>query len=489
MKPEEELMQQRIKKLKFLRDKNINPYNYRFDKKNTALEILEDNKNLKDGEKTNKEVSVAGRIISLRVMGKASFGHIKDFTGDIQFYIKEDEVGKDTYEIFNKLDIGDIIGINGIVFRTQKGEISILVKSLELLTKNLRPLPKEWYGLKDVEARYRQRYVDLIVNTDVKKIFLKRNEIIQAMREFLIKNGFVEVETPILQPIYGGTSARPFESYLNALNMKVYMRISNELYLKRLIVGGYERIFEFSKDFRNEGIDKVHNPEFLQMETMWAYADYKDNMKFCEDMISYIAKKVLGDLKIKVGNNIIDLKTPWKRIRFSDALKQYAKVDINDLTLEKAKKYAKDFKIDISKFENTGEILIAIFETMVQPKLIQPTLVYDYPREAFGLAKVNRKDERFSEAFEPIINGVELGLSYSEENNPERLKEYWREAEKNFKKGDVEAQRLDEDFIRSLEYGMPPTSGFGIGIDRLVMVLTNTDSIRDVILFPFMRPK
>jgi lysyl-tRNA synthetase class 2 len=318
----------------------------------------------------------------------------------------------------------------------------------------------------------------------------KKIKIVYAVREFLVKKGFVEVETPVLQPIYGGTHARPFKSHLHSLDMPVYMRISNELYLKRLLVGGYEKVFEFSKDFRNEGIDKTHNPEFMQVETMWAYADYKDNMKFCEEMISYVAKKVLGTTKVKHQGRVIDLKTPWKRIRFIDAIKKHAKLDFNRIkTLEKAKKSAKRAGVDAAKCSSVGEVMIEVFENLVQPKLIQPTIVYDYPIEMYELAKVSREDKRFAEAFEPIINSWELGLSYCEQNDPEVLKKCWEKEEREFRKGDVEAQRMDVDFLKALEYGMPPTSGIGIGIDRLAMLLTGSDSIRDVILFPFMRPE
>ncbi|MBU1120329.1 lysine--tRNA ligase, partial [Candidatus Micrarchaeota archaeon] len=298
------------------------------------------------------------------------------------------------------------------------------------------------------------------------------------------------VETPVLQPIYGGTNAHPFESFLHELKMKVYMRISNELYLKRLIVGGYEKIFEFSRDFRNEGIDKTHNPEFLQMETMCAYADYKDNMGLCEEMIEFTAKKVLGKTKISYQGKEIDLKKPWKKISFNEALKKYVGIDAEGIdSIEKARKEAGKAGIELKEEGSIGSILMKAFEEKVQPQLIQPTMVYDYPSEIFNLAKVHRNNAGIAEAFEPIIAGIELGLSYSEENNPEILKEKWKKAEEFFKKGDIEAQRMDNDFIRALEYGMPPTSGLGIGIDRLAMILTDSVSIRDVILFPFMRPE
>ncbi|QQG39259.1 MAG: lysine--tRNA ligase [Candidatus Woesearchaeota archaeon] len=479
MGPEQALINDRKKKLEELKKLGVNPYDYRFEKKDLISDLL---------KKSKGSVKTAGRIMSLRKMGKASFGNLQDSTGKMQFYIKEEEV-KEQYEIFRNLDIGDIIGIEGELFKTSTGELTIKIKNLKLLTKSLRPLPDKWHGLKDKEIRYRQRYVDLIVNPAVKEVFENRRKIIEAMREFLIKKGFVEVETPILQPIYGGTNANPFESHLKALNMKVYMRISNELYLKRLITGGYEKVFEFSTDFRNEGIDKTHNPEFTQMETMWAYADYKDNMGLCEEMINHIVKKVFGKLKIKSGDLELNFEK-WTKISFADSLKKYADVEFNKIkTIEDAKKAAKKFNVDTAKIFTIGEILADIFEAAVEPNLIQPTIVYDFPREQYMLAKEKRDDPRFAEAFEPYIKGVELALSYSELNDPEALRKEWEAAEKFFKKGDTEAQRMDKDFLRALEYGMPPTSGIGIGIDRLTMLLTGAESIRDVLFFPFMKPE
>jgi lysyl-tRNA synthetase class 2 len=344
--------------------------------------------------------------------------------------------------------------------------------------------------LQDKEERYRKRYLDLIMNPEVRKVFEARRKVFEAIREFMKSRNFVEVDTPILQPIYGGASARPFASELNALKMKVYLRISNELYLKRLIVGGYERIFEFSTDFRNEGIDKSHNPEFTQVETMWAYADYKDNMKFAEDMISHATKAVHGKTKVKIQGNEIDFKTPWKRLSFLDALKKEAGADFYKIkNLAEAKKAAEKLEVDISKADTIGEVMIAIFEKKVQPKLIQPTLVYDYPIEAAGLAKTLEGNEKFVASFEVIINGMELGLSYCEQNDPKALENYWRFAEEKFRKGDLEAQPTDSDFINALKIGMPPTSGLGVGIDRLAILLTDSVSIRDVILFPFMKPE
>lgn len=491
MKRLEDSIEERSKKLQGIVKSNANPYAYRFEKTHDVKEILSKHGSIKPGSKLPKQkVSIAGRIKSVRKHGKLIFAHLEDQSGRMQICLEYGTVGRKTFDFFDNINVGDFIGVHGFVFKTIKGELSVWVSRMEFLTKSLRPLPAEWYGLKDIELRYRQRYVDLLMNPDVREVFEKRNRIISAIREFMTSRGFVEVDTPVLQPIYGGTHARPFKSHLNSLDIPVYMRISNELYLKRLLVGGYEKVFEFSKDFRNEGIDKTHNPEFMQVETMWAYADYKDNMKFCEGMISHVAKKVLGTTRVKHGDHIIDLKLPWKRIRFIDAIRKHAGIDFDKVIgLEGAKAAAKKNNVDVSRCDSIAEVMIAAFENLVQPKLIQPTIVYDYPAEMYELAKVSRTDQRFAEAFEPIINGWEIGLSYCEQNDPDVLRKKWEKEEKEFRKGDFEAQRMDEDFLRALEYGMPPTSGLGIGVDRLVMLLTGTSSIRDVILFPFMRPE
>lgn len=483
-------MEERLAKLKTLR-KTDDPYKRRFEKTHYVKDIVSKFSKLGKGQKrTNFRTAISGRIRSIRKHGGLIFSDLEDFTGRIQLIIEKKTVGEKRFEFFDEMiNTGDIIGARGFIVRTKRGELSVWVKEFELLTKSIRPLPKEWFGLKDKEIRYRKRYLDLIINPGVRKVFETRSKIVNTMREFLMKNGFIEVQTPILQPIYGGAAARPFESKLHALDMKVYMRISNELYLKRLIVGGYEKIFEFSTDFRNEGIDRLHNPEFTQMETMWAYANYKDNMHFCEEMISYIAKKIFGKTKIVYQGKVIDLKPPWKRIPFLDVVKKHTGISFGNKNFEEAKRAAEKLDVDISKCDSWGEVAIKVFEDKVQDKLIQPTIVYDYPAEAAGLAKIKKDDPRLIESFEIIINGWEMGLSYSEENDPERMKAYWEEAERKFRKGDEEAQRLDKDFIEALEYGMPPTSGVGVGIDRLTMLLTNSLSIRDVLFFPFMRPE
>ncbi len=480
---EEQIVNERLRKINELRKKGINPYPHKFEKKDNCEECL--------NAKLGKKVKTAGRLMTKRDIGKIIFANLRDSKGEIQIVLQEGKTPNGMRDFFKRyLDIGDFVGVEGEIFKTKTGEKSILVKKIEILSKAILPLPEKWHGLQDKEERYRKRYLDLIINPKIKEVFEKRGKIIDAVREFMISRGFIEVNTPILQPIYGGATARPFESKLNALNMKVYMRISNELYLKRLIVGGFEKIFEFSPDFRNEGIDRTHNPEFTQVETMWAYADYKDNMKFTEDMISFIVKKIYGKTKIKIQGKEINFKTPWKKIKVLDAIKASTKVDFSKIkNLSEAKKIAQNLEVDISNCDTVGEIINEILEKKVQPILIQPTLVYDYPLEAVGLAKSIEGNDNFVASFEIFINGVELGLSYCEQNDPKALEKYWKFAEEKYKKGDLEAQPTDKDFINALEVGMPPTSGLGIGIDRLTMLLTDQVSIRDVILFPFMKPE
>ena len=480
---EEEIIKERERKIQELKKQKINPYAYRFDKKDSVAKALK--------SKMGAAIKIAGRIMTKREIGKIAFSVLQDFTGKIQLVFQEGETSKKDFDFFGRyIDTGDIVGVEGKIFKTKTGEHSILVKNFVLLTKSLLPLPDKWHGLQDKEERYRKRYLDLIMNPEIKKVFEARRKIFEAIREFMKTREFIEVETPVLQPIYGGTSARPFETKLNALDMKVYMRISNELYLKRLIVGGYERIFEFSPDFRNEGIDKYHNPEFTQVETMWAYADYKDNMKFAEEMVEYACKKVHGKTKVNIQGKELNFKTPWKRVAFINAIKSktginFVKID----NLKDAKKAAEKAGVSTEKCDTIGDVMIAVFEEKVQPEIIQPTIVYDYPLEAAGLAKATEDDEIFVTSFELIVNGMELGLSYCEQNDPVALENYWKFAAEKFRNGDLEAQPMDKDFINALKIGMPPTSGLGVGIDRLAILLTDSASIRDVIFFPFMKPE
>ncbi len=488
MEEEHRLIAQRKQKLIELRKHNIEPYPYRFDKKDNAKDILEKFKKLKKEEKTKKKVSIAGRIMSLRVMGKATFGHIQDSTGKIQVYVKEDEIGNKNYDLFKKFDIGDFIGIKGFVFRTKKGEISIWVKKLDLLAKSLRPLPEKWHGLKDVEIRYRQRYLDLLINQDIKEVFLKRAEIIKAIREFLDSKGFIEVEVPLLQQLYGGATAKPFKTHINVYDMPMYLSISPELYLKRLIIGGFEKVYNISKNFRNEGVDKSHNPEFTMLEFYWAYADYDDIMKITEDLITYVAKKVNKTTKINYQGKKIDLKKPWKILTMLNAIKRYLRININNLSDEEIKNYLISNNIEYEGDFNRGLAIELIFENLVQDKLIQPIFIIDHPKESTPLCKPKRGNHHLVERVEPYIYGWEIGNGYSELNDPILQRELL-EKQANQRLVKEETHPVDEDFIKALEYGMPPTGGMGIGIDRLTMILTNSATIRDVILFPIMKPE
>ncbi len=489
MEKESQLVEARKKKIEELKAEGINPYAYKFEQTHHASEINEKYAQLKAEGQTKDKVSVAGRIMQLRSMGKIAFVHLQDQTGKVQLYFRENDLGKDKYKLLKKFDIGDIIGVSGTIFKTKKGEVTDYVKKYEILTKSLLPLPEKWHGLKDTELRYRQRYVDLVVNPDVKKVFLARDSIIGHMRQFMKDRGYVEVTTPVLQPVYGGAGARPFESKLNALNINVFMRISNEMYLKRLIVGGFEKVFEFSVDFRNEGIDRTHNPEFTLFEAMTAYDDYYDGMKLVEELVAHTVKKVAGKTKIKYGDVEIEFKAPWARISVRDALKKYASIDIETATDDELNKMIVQHNIKIKGEFTRGNAIMALVEEFCEKHFIQPTILHDYPRETSPLAKLKRDDPKYVERFENYVNGFELGNHYTELNDPAILVENWKQQELALKKGDIEAQRMDDDFIRALKVGMPPTCGIGIGVDRMVMLLTNQHSIRDVIFFPFMRPE
>ncbi|MFH7880609.1 MAG: lysine--tRNA ligase [Candidatus Aenigmatarchaeota archaeon] len=484
----QQIMEERLKKLKKLKEMGLDPFSItKFDKKNTIEEIRKMYKDLNIGEKKeSEEISVAGRILGMRKHGKASFADLFDGS-KIQLWFEENTL-KEKYNLFIELvDIGDIIGIKGFPFKTQKGELTIWVKDFQILSKSLRPLPSKWYGLKDEDLRYRMRYVDLIINEKSREVLLIKAKIIKAMREFLESKGFVEIETPILQPIYGGAFAKPFITHHNALDIDLYLRISPELYLKRLIVGGIEKVYEIGKDFRNEGIDTKHNPEFTMMECYWAYADYNDIMKLTEDMIAYIAEKAIGKMEIEFGDYKINLKPPWKRIKMVEAIKEEG-IDVENLGREELLKIAKEKNLEVNENFSKGDLINLFFEELVQPKLIQPTFIIDYPVEISPLAKRKRDNPNFVERFEGFIAGMEIANAFSELNDPIDQKERFLEQAKRRKEG-LEFHEYDEDFIRALEYGMPPTGGLGIGIDRLTMILTNSHSIREVIAFPTLRPE
>jgi lysyl-tRNA synthetase class 2 len=491
-----ELMIRRRQELDELVKHGINPYPYLFSQTNYSGEILSSFKD--DGQQVN--VSIAGRIMSIRRMGKASFCHVQDSQGKIQVYLKKDDVGE-MYDIFKLLDIGDIVGVEGFVFRTKMGEISIHARKFEVLSKSLRPLPivKEKVDEKgnkivydpfsDKELRYRQRYVDLVVNPGVKEVFIKRAKILRIIRKYFDERGYIEVETPILQPIYGGAFARPFITHHNALDVDLYLRIADELYLKRLIVGGFDGVYEFAKDFRNEGMDRSHNPEFTMLELYVAYKDYVWMMNLVEEMVSTIAKEVVGATKFKVGDNEIDFTSPWKRISMFDAIMEYTGKQLKGKSEQELRMIAKELKIEIEPGADSAAVIDEIFGEFVEPKLIQPTFITDYPVEMSPLAKKHRSEQGFVERFEVIVNGHELCNAFSELNDPLDQRQRFEEQMKLRVRGNEEAQVQDEDYLRALEYGMPPTAGLGIGIDRLTMLLTNQDSIRDVIFFPQMKPE
>lgn len=478
-----EQMQIRINKMHELEEKGIDPFGHSFARTHNTAQIINDFDKLE-----GQEVSVAGRVMAIRGHGKASFVVISDKEGQIQIYIRLDEVGEDAYAVFKLWDIGDIVGVRGEVFRTHRGEISIKAKELTFLTKGLRPLPEKFHGLKDVELRYRQRYVDLIVNPEVRSTFIARSQIIRAIRNWLDNQGFLEVETPVLHNIAGGAAARPFITHHNTLDVDLYMRIALELHLKRLIVGGLEKVYEIGRVFRNEGIDTKHNPEFTMLELYQAYSDYEGMMELTENMISDVARQVLGTDTVSYQGVELCLKAPWRRITMFDAIKEYAGVDFNEITTdEDARAAAKAAGIEIDEDTDRGNIINLFFEEKVEANLIQPTFVTDYPIEISPLVKKKHGDPRLVYRFEGFIFGRELCNAYSELNDPLDQRERFDRQMELRAKGDEEANEIDEDFLRALEFGMPPTGGLGIGIDRLVMFLTDAASIRDVLLFPTMK--
>lgn len=481
-----ELLLVRRRKLQELRNRGIEPYGIdRYELTHHSRDIINNFEELE-----GKIVSIAGRIMAIRKHGKASFAHIQDRYGKIQIYIRYDEVGKDAYEIFDMLDIGDIIGVIGEVFRTHKGEISVKVKEYKLLCKSLQILPEKWHGLKDPDLRYRQRYVDLIVNPEVRKTFEIRSKVIKFMRKFLDDRDFLEVETPILQTIAGGAAARPFITHHNALDIDMYLRIAPELYLKRLIVGGLERVYEIGKQFRNEGISIKHNPEFTSLEVYQAYADYNDIMDLTEELIKYVVYEVLGTYKVTYQGEEIDFGGKWRRISMVEAIKLYKGIDFNEVkTDQEAVEIAAKYNLEVKANTPKGEIINLFFEEFVEQNLVQPTFIIDYPVEVSPLAKRKKDDPKFTSRFELYIARREIANAFSELNDPIDQKERFMEQLKAREAGNLEAHMMDEDFINALEYGLPPTGGMGMGIDRFVMLLTDCYSIRDVILFPTMKPK
>lgn len=480
----------RREKMNNLREQGMDPFGKRFERTHTSQEIIDAYEELTKEALEENEVSVslAGRIMTKRGKGKAGFAHIQDLTGQIQLYVRKDSVGDEQYEIFKTVDIGDHVGVQGVLFKTKVGELSIKVKDFTLLSKALRPLPDKYHGLKDIEQRYRQRYLDLITNPESKQTFILRSRIIQSMRRYLDNNGYLEVETPMMHSIAGGASARPFVTHHNALDMELYMRIAIELHLKRLIVGGLEKVYEIGRVFRNEGVSTRHNPEFTMIELYEAYADYKDIMALTENLIAHIAQEVLGTTKIQYGEYEVDLTPEWTRLHMVDAIKQYTGVDFwKETSVEEARALAKEHNVEITEHMLYGHIVNEFFEQKVEEQLIQPTFIYGHPVEISPLAKKNEDDPRFTDRFELFIVAREHANAFTELNDPIDQRERFEAQLKEKEQGNDEAHEMDDDFIEALEYGMPPTGGLGIGIDRLVMLLTNAPSIRDVLLFPQMR--
>ena len=478
-----EILRIRRDKLAALTAKGENPFEQvKFDRTHTSAEILGNFESLE-----NQDVVIAGRILSRRLMGKASFCHILDGDGSIQLYVRSDEEGID-YEAFKELDIGDIVGVSGFVFKTRTGEISVHVKTLVLLSKSLLPLPEKFHGLKDNDMRFRQRYVDLIANPEVKATFVLRSKIITAIRRVLDERGFVEVETPILGTLAGGASARPFITHHNTLDIDMYMRIAPELYLKRLIVGGFEKVYELGRNFRNEGMDIKHNPDFTMVELYQAYADYHDMMNLVEDLFGYLAENVVHTDEIEYQGVKVSLRAPFARLSMIEAVRQYVGVDFSAVDGEEARAQLLAKGVEVEEGTSWGNMLYAAYDQKVEEHLVQPTFIYDYPIEVSPLAKKKKSDPRLTERFEFFITGREFGNAYSELNDPIDQKERFLRQARLRSAGDDEAQMMDEDFVTALEYGMPPTGGLGIGIDRLVMLLTDSYSIREVILFPTMKP-
>ena len=489
-----QLQQVRHDKLNQLRKMAVNPYPYRYPRTYSAQEIIDHFENFE-----NKKVALAGRLMAIRNQGKACFADIVDATGRIQIYVRKNDVGDEPFDIFLLLDIGDFIGVEGDILKTRTGEITIKVDSFQVLSKSLRPIPivKEkvvddqkvvFDQFADRELRYRQRYLDLLVNAEVREVFIKRSKIIREIRQFLDEKGFLEVETPVLQPIYGGATARPFTTHHNALDMTLYLRIADELYLKRLIVGGFEGVYEISKDFRNEGIDRFHNPEFTMMELYVAYQDYTYMMELYEAMVSQIAHSVFGTLSITNGEHQIDLTPPWPRLSLFEAIKKYTDYDLSAKSTEEILEIARQLNVEVDASMGYGKLIDEIMSERVEPNLIQPVHIIDYPVELSPLAKRHRFNPRLVERFETFIAGREMCNAFSELNDPLDQRERFEAQVKLREQGDDEAHVMDDDYIQALEYGMPPTAGIGVGIDRLVMLLTNQPSIRDVILFPLMRP-
>lgn len=480
---------QRKTNMESLLSLKIKPYGESFARTHKICDIHEKYKDF-NGEQTGEKAAIAGRLMAIRGHGKATFGNLSDRDGSIQIYLKQEIIGSSSYDLLKYIDIGDIIGVEGEIFRTRKGELTILTEKLTFLSKALKPLPEKWHGLKDVEVRYRQRYLDLMVNQEVRNTFILRSKIVSEMRRFLDKRGFLEVETPVMATIAGGATARPFITYHNALDLQLYLRIATELYLKRCIVGNLEKVYEIGRTFRNEGISTKHNPEFTMLELYEAYSDYEGMMKIVEDIISSVCENVLGKHEVEYQGNIINLKPPYPRLTMDEAFKKYGNFGLCDIdNIEKAKKEADKREILTDELDSHGHLIDKLFGEIVEPNLVQPTFITDYPLVLSPLAKKRDDNPNLTYRFELFINCFEIANAFSELNDPADQKERFVEQLKLKDNGCDETHPMDDDFVNALEYSMPPTGGMGMGIDRLVMLLTNSASIRDVILFPLMKPK
>jgi len=484
-----EIISNKWKEIEELKREGIDPFGHSFNRTYKIKDLIEENKDLQVGECGKEKASVAGRLMALRTHGKAIFANIEDVSGRIQIYIKSNKVGEDAFKLFSKIGVGDILGVSGLIFRTRTGEVTVFVEEFSLLCKSVRSLPEKWHGLKDVEVRYRKRYLDLIVNPSVREIFIKRSKVVQSIRNFLDNRGFLEVQTPIMQPIPGGATARPFITHHNTLHRDLYLRIATELYLKRLIVGGLEKVYELGCDFRNEGISTKHNPEFTMLELYEAYGDYHSMMTITEELIIYVIKNVFGSLEVEYQGNKINFTPPWKRISMCKVIEEVSGINIEKILQKDFDKIIKKHGLNIKGKINRGEITNELFEKYVEPTLIQPTFIFDYPLEISPLSKQKKDNPELVERFELFVNSMELANAFTELNDPAEQKCRFEEQVAKRKAGDMESHFMDEDYIEALEYGMPPTGGLGIGIDRLMMLLTNSDSIKEVILFPQLKSK
>jgi len=484
-----EIISNKWEEIEELKREGIDPFGHSFFRTHKIKDLIENNKNLQVGECCQGKVSIAGRLMALRTHGKAIFANIEDVSGRIQIYIKSNKIGENAFKLFSKIGIGDILGVSGLIFKTRTGEVTIFVEEFILLCKSVRSLPEKWHGLKDVEIRYRKRYLDLMVNPSVREIFIKRSKVIQSIRNFLDSKGFLEVETPIMQPIPGGATARPFITHHNALHRDFYLRIAPELYLKRLLVGGLEKVYELSRNFRNEGISTKHNPEFTMLELYEAYGDYHSMMQITEELIVYILKNVLGSLEIEYRGNKIDFTLPWKRISMYKAIEDAVGIRVDKISPKDFSKVVKKYNLNTKSNINRGEIINELFEKYVEPILIQPTFVIDYPLKLSPLSKQNKDNPELVERFELFISSMELVNAFTELNDPAEQERRFEEQVAKKEAGDMESHFMDKDYVEALEYGMPPAGGLGLGIDRLMMLLTNSDSIKEVILFPQLKSK